>query len=394
MSTEVDMVDAVPMLDLKAQYKGIKSEIREAIDEVCDSQLFVMGPKVTEFESAAATYNQVKHAIGVSSGSDALLVALMALDIGPGDEVITSPFTFFATGGAISRLGATPIFCDVDPASFNLSTRAVERFIEERCDHQGDHLINKKSGGRVKVVMPVHLFGQTADMATLMPLARKHGLYVVEDAAQAIGAETSTGERAGSVGDIGCYSFFPSKNLGAFGDAGMCVTQNDEIAEKLRVLRVHGGKPKYYHSVIGGNFRLDALQAAILTVKLKYLDEWTTKRQANAARYNEIFVSNANRIGIPENVEGGRHIFNQYTIRVSKRDELRAYLASKNIGNDVYYPVPLHQQVCFSDLGYAAGAFPESESAAASVVSIPVNPDVTIAQQEYVARHVLEFLGT
>ena len=394
MSTEVDMVDAVPMLDLKAQYKGIKSEIREAIDEVCDSQLFVMGPKVTEFESAAATYNQVKHAIGVSSGSDALLVALMALDIGPGDEVITSPFTFFATGGAISRLGATPIFCDVDPASFNLSTRAVERFIEECCDQQGDHLINKKSGGRVKVVMPVHLFGQTADMATLMPLARKHGLYVVEDAAQAIGAETSTGERAGSVGDIGCYSFFPSKNLGAFGDAGMCVTQNDEIAEKLRVLRVHGGKPKYYHSVIGGNFRLDALQAAILTVKLKYLDEWTAKRQANAARYNEIFVSNANRIGIPENVEGGRHIFNQYTIRVSKRDELRAYLASKNIGNDVYYPVPLHQQVCFSDLGYAAGAFPESESAAASVISIPVNPDVTIAQQEYVARHVLEFLGT
>ena len=391
MNAEIDTVDAVPMLDLKTQYKQIKTEVRAAIDEVCESQYFVMGPKVAEFESAAATYNQVKHAIGVSSGSDALLIALMALDVGPGDEVITSPFTFFATGGAISRLGATPVFCDIDRDSYNLSTLAVQKFIDDICDQKGDYLVNKKTGGRVKVIIPVHLFGQTSDMATLMPLARKHGLYVVEDAAQAIGAETSAGARAGSIGDIGCYSFFPSKNLGAFGDGGMCVTQSDEIAEKLRVLRVHGGKPKYYHSMIGGNFRLDAIQAAVLSVKLKYLDGWTSRRQQNAARYNELLSTRNSRIGIPKSIEGGRHIFNQYTIRVENRDKLRAYLAEKNIGADVYYPVPLHQQVCFSDLGYGDGDFSESESAAAKVISIPVYPDLFTAQQDYVVRHVLDF---
>jgi len=388
------MIDSVPLLDLKAQYQGIRQEVRQAIDEVCESQYFVMGPKVVEFETAAATYNSVEHAIGVSSGSDALLVALMALDVGPGDEVITSPFTFFATGGAISRLGATPVFCDIDPLTYNLSTAAVKEFIESNCTMKGDQLINQQSGRQVKVILPVHLFGQTADMESLMPLARENKLYVVEDAAQAIGAETSSGKRAGSVGDIGCYSFFPSKNLGAFGDGGMCVTQNEELAEKLRVLRVHGGKPKYYHSMIGGNFRLDALQAAILSVKLNHLDNWTAQRQQNAARYDELFAPHVSHVGTPVSITGGRHIFNQYTLRVADRDGLRQHLANKKIGSEVYYPVPLHQQVCFSDLGYKDGDFPESEAAANSVISIPIYPEVSEAQQDYVAKHVLEYLGS
>ena len=393
MNIEAGIVDNVPLLDLKAQYKTIRSEVREAIDEVCESQYFVMGPKVLEFEASAASYNKVKHAIGVSSGSDALLVALMALDVGPGDEVITSPFTFFATGGAISRLGATPVFCDIDPETYNLSTEAVREFIEKSCVLKGEKLINNDSGRQVKVVLPVHLFGQTADMATLMPLAREYKLFVVEDAAQAIGAETSLGERAGSVGDIGCYSFFPSKNLGAFGDGGMCVTQDDKLAEKLRVLRLHGGKPKYYHSMIGGNFRLDALQAAILSVKLKYLDGWTAQRQKNAARYDELFATEVNNLAKPVSVDGGRHIYNQYTIRVENRDKLRIHLADKKIGSEVYYPVPLHQQACFTGLGYSDGDFPESESAATSVISIPIYPEISEAQQDYVVRHVQEFVS-
>jgi dTDP-4-amino-4,6-dideoxygalactose transaminase len=388
-----ELVTSVPLLDLKAQYHTIRDEVKAAIDDVCESQYFVMGPMVSQFEKEAASYSNVAHAIGVSSGSDALLVALMALDIGAGDEVITSPFTFFATGGAIARLGATPVFCDIDEHTYNLDAASVSAFIAEHCVVDNGVLRNKRTDRIVKAVIPVHLFGQTADMQALMDIARDNHLYVVEDAAQAIGAETVDGQRAGSVGDIGCFSFFPSKNLGAFGDGGMCVTQNDELAEKLRVLRVHGGKPKYYHALIGGNFRLDALQAAILSVKLKHLDSWTAGRQANADRYDELLAARCPSINAPLRLSGGRHIFNQYTIRVSDRDGLRQHLNDKTIGSEVYYPVPLHLQQCFTDLGYRQGDFPVSEEAAASVISLPVYPELSAAQLRYVVDNVADFVG-
>lgn len=391
MNASVEPVTSVPLLDLKAQYRGIRDEIKVALDEVCESQYFVMGPMVARFEKEVATYSRVDHAIGVSSGSDALLVALMALDIGPEHEVLTTPFTFFATGGAIARLGATPVFCDIDPATYNLSADSVNAFIREQCVMKDGVLVNKKSNRTIKAVMPVHLFGQTADMAPLIALAKENNLYVIEDAAQAIGAESGDGVRAGSIGDIGCFSFFPSKNLGAFGDGGMVVTQNEELAEKLRVLRVHGGKPKYYHAMIGGNFRLDALQAAVLSVKLKYLDEWTTGRQKNADRYDELFGAECPDITAPYRIDGGRHIFNQYTVRVNNRDDLRAHLNDKKIGSEVYYPVPLHLQECFSSLGYQKGDFPVSEEAAQSVISVPVYPEVSSAQQQYVVDAIASF---
>lgn len=391
MNSSVELVTGVPLLDLKAQYQTIREETKAAIDEVCESQHFVMGPMVSKFEAEIADYCQVAHAVGVSSGSDALLVALMALDIGPGDEVITTPFTFFATGGAISRLGATPVFCDIEADTYNLDAAAVARFISTHCIKDAGQLRNKTSGRTVKAIVPVHLFGQVADMSAIMDLAKENQLYVVEDAAQAIGAETSDGKRAGSVADIGCYSFFPSKNLGAFGDGGMCVTQSDELAEKLRVLRVHGGKPKYYHSMIGGNFRLDALQAAILSVKLKHLDSWTLGRQKNADRYDQLFAEQCPSITPPVRLSGGRHIFNQYTVRVADREGLRKHLGDRQIGSEVYYPVPLHRQQCFEYLGYKQGDFPISEEAAGSVISVPVYPEMSHAQQRYVVDGVVSF---
>lgn len=393
MNASSELVTSVPLLDLKAQYNTIREEVKAAIDDVCESQYFVMGPKVAQFEEEVAAYSQVEHAIGVSSGSDALLVALMALDIGPGDEVITTPFTFFATGGAISRLGATPVFCDIDALTYNLDPDAVAAFISEHCVLENGILRNRKSDRQVKAVIPVHLFGQTADMDALMDIARENHLYVVEDAAQAIGAETTNGKRAGSVGDIGCFSFFPSKNLGAFGDGGMCVTQNEELAEKLRVLRVHGGKPKYYHAMIGGNFRLDAMQAAILSVKLKHLDSWTAGRQHNADSYDELLASHCPSIRAPARLAGGRHIFNQYTIKVGERDALRKHLNDHKIGSEVYYPVPLHLQQCFAGLGYQQGDFPVSEEAAASVISVPVYPELSAAQQRYIIESIADFSG-
>ena len=391
VNASVEPVTSVPLLDLKAQYRGIRDEIRVALDEVCESQYFVMGPKVSQFEQEVAEYSRVDHAIGVSSGSDALLVALMALDIGPGHEVLTTPFTFFATGGAIARLGATPVFCDIDPETYNLSAESASGFISKHCVIKNGELVNKNTDRTVKAIMPVHLFGQTADMNPIMSLAKENNLYVIEDAAQAIGAETSHGESAGSVGDIGCFSFFPSKNLGAFGDGGMVVTNNEALAEKLRVLRVHGGKPKYYHAMIGGNFRLDALQAAVLSVKLKHLDDWTAGRQRNADNYDELFAANCPGIAAPLRIEGGHHIFNQYTIRVNNRDALRAHLNEHNIGSEVYYPVPLHLQECFSSLGYSRGDFPVSEEAAESVISVPVYPEVSKAQQQYVVETIASF---
>jgi dTDP-4-amino-4,6-dideoxygalactose transaminase len=382
----------VPLLDLKAQYAQIRAEVMPIIDEVCASQRFILGDHVLGLEAEVAAYCTSSAGIGVSSGTDALLLALMALKVGVGDEIITSPFTFFATAGTIARLGARPAFCDIDPASFNLSSQAVADFIERLCTVKGGQLINSATGGRIKGIMPVHLYGQSADMDPLMALAKQHGLKVIEDAAQAIGTEYQ-GVRVGSIGDIGCFSFFPSKNLGAFGDAGLCTTNDAELAESMRVLRVHGGKPKYFHAVIGGNFRIDELQAAVLRVKLKYLDGWTEARQRNAAYYNAAFsgADFSNNVSTPQAKVAGRHIFNQYILRVKNRDALKSHLTARSIGTEIYYPVPLHLQQCFAYLKHAPGDFPESERAAAETLALPVYPELTRAQLDHVIASVSEF---
>ncbi len=367
----------VPLLDLRAQFAPLKGEIMKVIEDVCDRQAFILGPYVQQLESQVAGYSQARHGIGVSSGTDALLVALMALGVGPGDEVITSPYSFFATGGVVARLGARPVYCDIDPATYNLSPLAVERFIAENCDEAGGGLYNRRTGHRVRAIQPVHLYGQCADMPALMGIARRFGLHVVEDAAQAIGSETADGRRAGSVGDIGCFSFFPSKNLGAFGDAGLCTTNDDALAERMRVLRVHGGKPKYYHALVGGNFRLDEIQAAVLTVKLKHLDAWTAARQRNAETYRQQFRAAGleGTIGLPQTA-AGRHIYNQFVIRAGERDRLRAFLSAAQIGTEIYYPVPLHLQQCFSYLNGREGDCPEAERAARETLALPIYPEL------------------
>jgi len=383
----------VPLLDLKIQYRGFKPEALAALERVCDSQYFILGKEVTALEGAIATYSGAAFGIGVSSGTDALLIALMALDIRAGDEVITSPYSFFATGGTIARLGARPIYVDIEPSTFNLSPVAVQRFIDERCTTGPEGLKHRATGGRVAAIMPVHLYGQCADMKPLIEIARRRGLKVVEDAAQAIGAEYLGGVRAGSLGDIGCFSFFPTKNLGAFGDAGLCTAQDPELAEKLRVLRVHGGKPKYFHSLIGGNFRIDELQAAVLNVKLKYLDSWTEGRQRNAALYGELFAAAglASTVTLPHAIPGYRHIYNQYVIRAPDRDRLKQHLIDHGIGCEIYYPVPLHLQKCFAYLGGKAGDCPESERAARETVALPVYPELERADLEYVVEVIRAF---
>jgi dTDP-4-amino-4,6-dideoxygalactose transaminase len=386
----------VPLLDLKGQYAPLRTEIEAAIREVCDAQRFVLGPQVAQLEKDIAAYSQTKHGLGLSSGTDALLLALMALDIGPGDEVITSPFTFFATAGVVARLQARPFFCDIDPATFNLDPAAVEKAIAERCELKGDRLVNKATGGVIRALLPVHLYGQMANLDALMNLARKYRLAVIEDAAQAIGSALADGRRAGSVGDVGCLSFFPTKNLGAFGDAGACVTNDSALHERMRILRVHGGEPKYYHYFIGGNFRIDELQAAVLVIKLKHLDDWTRARQANAAHYDELFRAAGleNAITVPARVPGFRHIFNQYVIRVRQRDELRAHLADNGVGTEIYYPVPLHAQRCFAYLEHQPEDFPESQRAAAEVLALPIYPELTPEQREYVVRQIASFASS
>jgi len=390
---ESEAVTVVPLLDLKGQYAPLRAEIEAVMKDVCDSQYFILGPKVEALEGEIAAYSNAAHGVGTSSGTDALLLALMALDIGPGDEVITTPFTFFATAGVVSRLGARPVFCDINPDTYNLDPAAVAEFISRHCSSDSGQLVNKDTGGRVRVLMPVHLYGQCADMAPLMTLAREHGLRVVEDAAQAIGSEECDGQRAGSIGDIGCFSFFPSKNLGAFGDAGMCVTNDAELAERMKILRVHGGERRYYHSAVGGNFRLDALQAAIISVKLKHLDQWSAERQQNAKYYDEQFAEFGPSVKTPGVRDGCRHIYNQYTVRVPDRDGLMQYLMDKHIGCAIYYPVPLHLQECFEELGYREGELPESEAAVNAVLSLPIYPELSSAQQDYVVDAVGEFLN-
>jgi dTDP-4-amino-4,6-dideoxygalactose transaminase len=381
----------VPLLDLKAQYAQIRAEVMPIIEQVCASQRFILGEHVLGLEAEVASYCSSAAGIGVSSGTDALLLALMALGVGAGDEIITSPFTFFATAGTVARLGARPVFCDIDPATFNLSPAAVAEFVERHCTVRDGRLINRGTGGCVKGLMPVHLYGQSADMDPLMSIARQYGLKVIEDAAQAIGTEYK-GVRVGSIGDIGCFSFFPSKNLGAFGDAGLCTTNDDRLAESMRVLRVHGGKPKYFHAVIGGNFRIDELQAAVLRVKLKYLDGWTAARQRNAAIYDAAFAAaGIAQVITPRAAPGGRHIFNQYVVRVQNRDALKDHLTARSIGTEIYYPVPLHLQQCFAYLQHAAGDFPESEHAAQETLALPIYPELSEAQLEYVVASVAEF---
>jgi dTDP-4-amino-4,6-dideoxygalactose transaminase len=373
----------VPLLDLKAQYRTIRDEVRAVIDDVCDTQYFIMGPKVEAFEKAVAAYSGAAHAVGVSSGTDALLIALMALDVRPGDEVITSPFTFFATAGVIHRLNARPVFVDIDPLSFNIDPGKIEAAITPR----------------TKAILPVHLFGQMADMDPIMEISRRRHIPVIEDGAQSIGAEYK-GRRCGSIGDMGCFSFFPSKNLGAFGDAGMVLTNDPALYDRLKLLRVHGAPSTYFHKYVGGNFRLDALQAAILNVKLKYLDGWSDGRKQNAAFYDQAFAAAGltarGVLQTPPAVyrKGGDrhdHIYNQYTLRAGDRDKLAAHLKALSVGCAVYYPVPLHLQECFAPLGCPAGTFPAAEKAAAEVISLPVYPELTEEMKAFVASSVAGF---
>ena len=383
----------VPLLDLKAQYAQIRAEVMPLIEAVCASQQFILGEHVRGLEAELARYCGSPHGIGVSSGTDALLLALMALNVGARDEVLTSPFTFFATAGTIARLSARPLFCDIDAVTFNLSPAAVQQFIDRQCVEQDGVLHNRATGGRVRAIMPVHLYGQSADMGALMAIARRYKLKVIEDAAQGIGTEYVDGARVGSIGDIGCFSFFPSKNLGAFGDAGLCTTGDADLAETMRVLRVHGGKPKYYHAVIGGNFRIDELQAAVLRVKLRYLDGWTEGRRRNAAFYDAAIAKAGlgAKVRTPVATPGGRHIFNQYVIRCERRDELREFLEGRSIGTEIYYPVPLHLQQCFEYLGHRAGDYPESERAALETLALPIYPELASAQLAHVVASIAAF---
>jgi len=352
----------------------IKDEVLAAVSEVLESQRCIGGPKVSELEEKVAAISDCKFAVGVSSGTDAILSSLMSLDIGPGDEVITTPFTFFATVGCIARVGAKPVFVDIDPRTFNIDPALIESVVTEK----------------TKVIMPVHLFGQMADMDPIMEIANKYNLTVIEDAAQSI-TSTYKGRKAGSIGTVGCFSFFPSKNLGGIGDGGMIVTNDEQLYERLIVMRNHGSKPKYYHKYIGGNFRLDAIQAAALLVKLPHLDEWSEWRRRNAAYYGKKFAGTV--VKAPYINPDCVTIYNQYVIRVPRRDEVAEYLREKNVGFAIYYPVPLHLQECFSYLGYNEGDFPESERAAKEVLAIPVYPELTDEQLRYVASKIEEFVG-
>ncbi len=362
----------IPILDLKAQYANIKDEVIRAISEVCDNQVFALGPAVAEFEENVAAYCNSKYAIGVSSGTDALLVSLMALEIKPGDEVITTPFTFFATAGSIVRLGAKPVFVDVDLDSFNIDPSAIEQKINDK----------------TRAIIPVHLFGQVAQMKAITEIAGRYNLAVIEDAAQAIGA-SQDGIMAGNFGDCGCFSFYPTKNLGGFGDGGLVTTNREELAQKIRALRDHGQNPRYFYKVIGGNFRLDGIQGAVLNVKLKYLDEWNEKRRQNAALYDSLLGDSP--VKIPKINANNVSIYHQYTIKASERDKLQQFLAENNIGSAIFYPKPLHLQDCFSNLGYRPGDLPIAEQLCKEVLSLPIYSELETEQIEYVAKTVLQY---
>lgn len=370
----------IPLLDLHAQYKDIKQEVIKEIEKIFNHKKFILGSEVKKLENEISRYSNSDYAVGVASGTDALLISLMALGVGLGDEVITTPYTFFATGGSISRLGATPVFVDIDEKTYNILPELIEA----------------KITSKTKAILPVHLYGQCADMEPIMEVAEKHNIPVVEDAAQAIGAEyvkKGVGKRAGSIGALGCFSFFPSKNLGCAGDGGMVVTNGAELAEKVSVLRVHGSRPKYYHKVIGLNSRLDTIQAAVVLVKLKYLDQWTQKRQKNAKLYDRLFESEGllDTITLPYTEYRNRHVYNQYVIRTPKRDRLKEFLKEKGIGSEIYYPLPLHLQECYRDLGYREGDLPNSEKAAQETLALPIYPELTRQMQEKVVASIKKF---
>jgi dTDP-4-amino-4,6-dideoxygalactose transaminase len=384
----------VPLLDLKAQYKTIKKEIDEALIGVAESQSCILGPEVEKLEKNLCGYLESKFAVGVSSGTDALLIALMAIDIKPGDEVIIPTYSFFATAGVVSRLNAVPVFIDSDPVTFNIDPSKLKA------------LITKKT----KAIVPVHLYGQSCEMDEIMKIADEYNLKVIEDAAQAIGTEYKDGRKVGNIGHIGCFSFYPSKNLGCFGDGGLVTTNDETLAERLKILRVHGGKPKYYHKIIGGNFRIDAIQAAVLNVKLPHLDSWTKRRQENAELYTKYFTDSGlaeetgklkfdgkNKVLLPKPVYKEYnlkhyHIYNQYVIRAENRDELRKRLTENEIGSEIYYPVPFHLQECFQYLGYKKGQFPVSEWCADTSVALPIYPELTKDQIEFTVNTIKDFL--
>ncbi len=383
----------VPLLDLKPQYLSLKKELDEAIIKVAESQYFILGPEVDSMEKVFCDYLNCKHALGVSSGTDALLIALMAIGIQPGDEVIVPTFSFFATAGVVSRLNATPVFVDINPVTFNIDPKEFE----------------KKITVKTKAVIPVHLYGQSCEMDEIIKIAKKNGLKVIEDGAQAIGVQYKDGRHVGTIGDIGCFSFFPSKNLGGYGDGGLVISNDDKLAERLKILRVHGGEPKYYHKIIGGNFRLDAIQAAVLKVKLPFLDGWSQKRRENAEDYNKSFIAaglaeetgkiyfnEKNKVLLPKAIYKSDaiknfHIYNQYIIRVEKRDELRQFLAKNEISTEIYYPVPFHMQECFANLGYKRGDFPLSEMSADTSIALPIYPELSKNQIEFVVKTIKEF---
>lgn len=385
----------VPLLDLKAQYKSIKNEIDAALIRTAESQNLILGPEVELLEKNLCAYLECKHAVGVSSGTDALLIALMAIDIKPGDEVILPTYSFFATAGVVSRLNAKPVFADSDPTTFNIDPASVRKLVT----------------GKTKAIVPVHLYGQSAEMDEIMKIAGEHNLAVIEDAAQAIGTQYKDGRRLGNIGHIGCFSFYPSKNLGCFGDGGLVTTNDDEMAAKLRILRVHGGKPKYYHKIIGGNFRIDAIQAAVLNVKLPHLDSWTAGRRKNADLYTKFFIESglsqetgklqhdeSNAVLLPKAVYASPslthdHIYNQYVIRVKDRDALRKHLTENEIGTEIYYPVPFHMQECFAYLGYRHGDFPVSELCAAESLALPIYPELTGDQIRFTVQTIHDFIN-
>ncbi|MBU0558869.1 MAG: DegT/DnrJ/EryC1/StrS family aminotransferase [Bacteroidetes bacterium] len=384
----------VPLLDLKPQYNALKTEIDEALLRTAESQYFILGPEVKALEKEFNEFLGSKHAIGVSSGTDALLLALMGINLQPGDEVIMPTYSFFATAGVVSRLNAVPVFADSDPVTFNIDPNDIE----------------KRITNKTKAIVPVHLYGQSADMVPIMEIAKKYNLKVIEDGAQAISTQYKDGRCVGVIGDIGCYSFFPSKNLGCFGDGGLVVTNDDNLETLMRIQRVHGGKPKYHHKIIGGNFRLDAIQAAVIRVKLPHLNTWSEQRRQNAELYTKLFIesdlateeglteiSAENKVLLPKavykNVElKNYHIYNQYVIRVEKRDELRDYLTKAGISSEIYYPIPFHMQECFGNLGYKFGEFPVAENAAKSSVALPIYPELSNEQISYVVEKIAEFV--
>ena len=391
----------VPLLDLSQQYAGLAAPIRAEIEDVLATQHFILGPKVEAFEAAIANYCGSPHAIGISSGTDALLAVFMAMGLGPGDAVLTSDYSFFATGSCVARVGATPVFIDIDPVSYNISPAGLERYLSESCRRENGRL-RTASGETVRAIVPVHLYGLCCEMDAISEIAQRFGLEVIEDAAQALGAEYPSGggaAKAGAIGAAGTFSFYPSKNLGAAGDAGMVICRDEEFAQRLRVCRQHGMEPRYYHHFIGGNFRLDEIQAAILGVKLPHLDEWSAARRQAADRYRLEFqrLSLNGKITLPAEPYRDRgltnhHIYHQYVIRTERRDALRDHLTEKEIGTAIYYPLALHEQECFRYLGYNAGDFPEAERAARETLALPIYPELSTEAQRYVAESIAEFL--